>query len=294
MRFNSLLCGHPHWGALYVNKGLYKMNIEESATKLSRNPLGIIALFILLIYGFATLLFGFVGNTFTEAQKWWFVIFLVIFPVLVLFVFAYLVINHHQKLYAPSDYRDEKNFFGYSSPKEQEEKIEKEAKELLENSEPDDNKASSKKQIIQSFAERRDRMEHIENLVFDYYEKKYDYDFDRNVYFNINERKICFDGLSERKGVLNFFEIKYTPNLYFPIPLLSNVILNAINIQNYMLKTGKYPNYKYRLKLIFVVESDELTEKREFSRRIKNMIDTESINISVSVFSVKQLENNLK
>ncbi|MDD7268979.1 MAG: hypothetical protein PUH13_04155 [Treponema sp.] len=45
------------------------MNIEESATKLSRNPLGIIALFILLIYGFATLLFGFVGNTFTEAQK---------------------------------------------------------------------------------------------------------------------------------------------------------------------------------------------------------------------------------
>ena len=172
------------------------MNIEESATKLSRNPLGIIALFILLIYGFATLLFGFVGNTFTEVQKWWFVIFLVIFPVLVLFVFAYLVINHHQKLYAPSDYRDEKNFFGYSSPKEQEEKIEKEAKELLENSEPDDNKASSKKQIIQSFAERRDRMEHIENLVFDYYEKKYDYDFDRNVYFNINERKICFDGLS--------------------------------------------------------------------------------------------------
>ena len=66
------------------------MNIEESATKLSRNPLGIIALFILLIYGFATLLFGFVGNTFTEVQKWWFVIFLVIFPVLVLFVFAYL------------------------------------------------------------------------------------------------------------------------------------------------------------------------------------------------------------
>ena len=39
------------------------------------------------------------------------------------------------------------------------------------------------------------RMEHIENLVFDYYEKKYDYDFDRNVYFNINERKKCFDGL---------------------------------------------------------------------------------------------------
>ena len=61
-----------------------------------------------------------------------------------------------------------------------------------------------------------------------------------------------------------------------------------------MLKTGKYPNYRYRLKLIFVVESDDLTEKREFSRKIKNMIDTEAINISVSVFSVKQLENNLK
>ncbi len=88
------------------------MNIEESATKLSRNPLGIIALFILLIYGFATLLFGLVGDIFSNAQKWWFVVFLVIFPVLVLFVFAYLVINHHQKLYALSDYRDEKIFLG--------------------------------------------------------------------------------------------------------------------------------------------------------------------------------------
>lgn len=59
------------------------MDLNKSATRLSRNPLGIITLFILLIYGFAALLFEFSGNVLEPDQKWWFTIFLVVFPVFV-------------------------------------------------------------------------------------------------------------------------------------------------------------------------------------------------------------------
>ncbi len=82
----------------------------EMATRLTRNPLGIIALFQVLIYGIA----GYVtanldasgSNAVLVILTW----FLVLFPVLVLGVFTYLVVYHHNKLYAPSDFSNEENF----------------------------------------------------------------------------------------------------------------------------------------------------------------------------------------
>ena len=49
----------------------------KTAQKLARNPIGIIALFIVLVYGFATLLLGYSGEKLSEQQRWamiWFVI----------------------------------------------------------------------------------------------------------------------------------------------------------------------------------------------------------------------------
>jgi hypothetical protein len=81
----------------------------DTASKLARNPLGIIALFQVLIYGIA----GFVAsridsaNTLVLVPLVWF---LVVFPLVVIAVFTYLVIWHHNKLYAPADYANEENF----------------------------------------------------------------------------------------------------------------------------------------------------------------------------------------
>jgi CheY-like chemotaxis protein len=81
----------------------------RKAEKLARNPLGIIALFIVLIYGFAAMVITF-GDALTADQKTPLIYFLVGFPVLVLGVFAWLVSRHSGKLFAPSDYRDEENY----------------------------------------------------------------------------------------------------------------------------------------------------------------------------------------
>jgi hypothetical protein len=75
----------------------------ETAKGLSQNPLGIIALFIVLVYGFASLVVGF-GDGLDPASRTPLVWFMVLFPTLVLIVFAWLVSQHYEKLYSPSDY----------------------------------------------------------------------------------------------------------------------------------------------------------------------------------------------
>ncbi|MEJ2621700.1 MAG: hypothetical protein P8163_16015 [Candidatus Thiodiazotropha sp.] len=78
----------------------------DSAKALSKNPLGIIALFIVLIYGFAALLVGSSSQIGAE-ERYPIVWFLVIFPVIVLAVFGWLVSQHYEKLYAPRDYNSD-------------------------------------------------------------------------------------------------------------------------------------------------------------------------------------------
>ena len=73
----------------------------EIANRLARNPLGIIALFILLIYGFATATTVY-GDNLTTSERLPLTWFLVLFPVLVLLLFVHLVIHHSDKLYGPA------------------------------------------------------------------------------------------------------------------------------------------------------------------------------------------------
>jgi hypothetical protein len=82
----------------------------RTAKSLSGSPLGIIALFIVLIYGFAALTLGISAKNLSAGLQIPLVWFLVLFPVVVLGVFAYLVINQHQKLYGPSDFTDQALF----------------------------------------------------------------------------------------------------------------------------------------------------------------------------------------
>lgn len=80
-----------------------------TARGLAKNPLGIIALFLVLVYGLAALVIVF-ASSLSSAERMPLVIFLVIFPILVLGVFLWLVIKHSQKLYAPRDFRNEENW----------------------------------------------------------------------------------------------------------------------------------------------------------------------------------------
>ena len=84
-------------------------SFERIAVELARNPLGIIALFIVLVYGLASMTTAY-ATTLTAAERTLLIYFLVLFPVGVLLVFVYLVTCHIGKLYGPSDFKDENNF----------------------------------------------------------------------------------------------------------------------------------------------------------------------------------------
>lgn len=108
------------------------INFGATAKGLAKNPIGIVALFLVLIYGFAALLLGTSATTLTEAQRWPLVWFLVLFPLMLLGAFVYLVVFHHEKLYSPSEYRDERHFFRKLAPNEQKARLEEEVKQLEE------------------------------------------------------------------------------------------------------------------------------------------------------------------
>ncbi len=78
------------------------------AKSLAGSPLGIIALFLVLVYGLASLVTFSVSLSLLERMP--LILFLVFFPVLVLGVFAWLVSQHNRKLFAPADFKNEDNF----------------------------------------------------------------------------------------------------------------------------------------------------------------------------------------
>lgn len=94
---------------------------SKSAKALSKNPLGIIALFIVLVYGLGSMVVAIGGEKLHAIADHPLTWFLAIFPFIVLLVFAYLVSRHHQKLYGPGDYDKTEQFaqmFGVNAPKE--------------------------------------------------------------------------------------------------------------------------------------------------------------------------------
>lgn len=80
----------------------------DKAKAYINNPLSIIGLFLVLVDGIAS--FVIVNSHLTYSLNLILVLFIALFPILVLITFFRLVTVHHKKLYSPSDYKDEQNF----------------------------------------------------------------------------------------------------------------------------------------------------------------------------------------
>jgi hypothetical protein len=104
-----MVSGARRLNAMESQDGLSEFS--DGAAKLTRNPLGIIALFIWLVYGIAGLVFGLSSSSLQPNEKLPLIWFLVGFPVVVLIAFYRLVAKHHTKLYGPRDFYDKEGFF---------------------------------------------------------------------------------------------------------------------------------------------------------------------------------------
>lgn len=164
-----------------------------------RNPLTLIALFVLLIEVIAAITMT--NNVLTESQRWWFVVFCTVFPVFVFIVFSCIVIWRPKHLYGPKDFKDETLFL--------KDKIEKDIDEVIVMGAESDagSDAGSVREKIRETIARADRVA-IEQL-----EAQYKLHFEREQ--RSKTGLYIFDAVAKEKGQTYRVEVKYCPAPYF-------------------------------------------------------------------------------
>lgn len=249
--------------------------MEGSMKDLVRNPIGIVALFISLIYAFANLLLGATVSSLTEQERYPLILFIVLFPVVVLGVFYRLVSKHHGKLYAPGDYKDDQSFLRTLSAQERQEKLESEVAEAL----PDQNLISaepiSNEQPAQSGKVTRafttdavpsnlsrlyDDIRQTEAAALRHLEKEFGPTEARDI--GIGETGVSFDALLKSREKPVFAEVKIMRSPTSGFALLDKVLYSAVVAEKFM--NGRF---KLILLVVYRFDKEELPKVENMWRR---------------------------
>jgi hypothetical protein len=265
------------------------MDFLKEAKDFVRNPLGIIALFISLIYGFVSLLLSSSAEKLTVAERWPIIIFIVAFPIMVLWTFYKLVTNHHGKLYAPGDFKDDKSFLRTLSPEEQEEKLEKEVNESLGYEEIGSSKVTDmtksaaysprnqaknigNDERLQSLHAFREELKHIETSIIRQIAKELNVEASRNVV--LGETEANFDAyMGATLNKFTFLEVKA-----FRSPSTSMMIFDRLLYQAVL--ADKFLESQFKLIIAIVYFFDDAHLDR-IEKRLRQKIKACPVNIEL-------------
>lgn len=258
------------------------MDFLKGAKDFARNPLGIIALFISLIYGFASLLLDSAAEKLTVAERWPLIFFIVAFPIMVLITFYKLVTKHHGKLYAPGDFKDDKSFLRTLTPEEQEKRLDKEVKESLgDEATPDDQipldstsnagapvNDSSEKNESESRQEEhrrfREELRDVEKAVIKTIASELNAKADENV--GIGGTEAQFDAfLQAPNGKPTFLEVKAIRSLSHGFGMIDRLLYNAVVADKFF-----ESNFKLIIAVVYYFEESQLPRVERFwNRRVE-------------------------
>lgn len=256
------------------------MEFLKGAKDFARNPLGIIALFISLIYGFASLLLDSSAEKITAAERWPLILFVVLFPIMVLVAFYKLVTKHHGKLYAPGDFQDDKSFLRTLSPEEQAVRLEKEVKESLDQvkggqiansieftkqSEPDNDNQAEREKRQEEHRQFRQELEKIEANVIERIAEEYGAKAERNI--GIGGTDANFDAfLPSKEDRFTFVEVKVLRSPGPAMMILDRLLYNAVVADKFF-----DSRFKLILAVVYYFEASELERvERLWRRKLSN------------------------
>lgn len=273
-------------------------NFMKNASNYTKNPLGIIALFISLIYGFACLVLSFTNTGLDKIQKWALIWFIIVFPVIVLGTFVYLVVNHHRKLYGPGDFREDSSFLRTLDIEEQRERIlesvdsnidseikenknefvNESTKQDMNNAEPSASKSSLevRKSAIQI---------HMlaEELVMRQLESEYNTTIKRQVALNYDKTSsLSIDGIIMDKTFTGI-EVKYIKSKYISPHTASSI---QLNVKKFAEITNKYRFKNSSFIVVIVTDEQEEVLIEPLNRRLKGV----DIKTEIRVFKLKELK----
>jgi len=245
------------------------MKIYDNTAKLAKNPLGIIALFILLTYGMTSLIFGVVNSNINECQQWAFVIFIIFFPIIVLCIFYKLVTEHHTKLYGPSDFDNEDNFLklinqGKEIERKKKKEKELEIEEMIEAErekelEIEKNSKAEGKQCVELRKNSQNIMpQYMEAEKLALYKLAKECSAKTLRYVSI-AKDIGFDALLEYGNTLKLVEVKYLRRSIIPFSTFNAVVSRIIATLTMIIDRTKINiNKELIFTLIFVIDSADV------------------------------------
>lgn len=193
----------------------------------AKNPLGIIALFISLIYAMSALLLGASIDRLAHHNQTVLVLFIIIFPFIVLGVFAWLVAHHHKKLYGPGDFRSDEGFQSIQDAPSESlgERLRKEVTQQSVEEEPEKRgevsasasaPSAGKKDVgnvLQSSVGELSRINKAyiaEGLVFQDLQNRYGGSYRRNIYVKTNRGgEFAVDGILQGPNGHIVVEVKF-------------------------------------------------------------------------------------
>jgi hypothetical protein len=252
------------------------MEFLKGAKDFARNPLGIVALFISLIYGFASLLLGASADKLESLERWPLLLFVVFFPFAVLYVFYKLVTEHHGKLYSPGDYKDDDSFLKTLSPEEREKKLEDDAREatgdvFIEKFQNNRN---------ESISNTKERIKLAEKHVIDLLSKELG--IKPNIGIQISPEKYEFDAayINPGKGI-TLLEVKYYAKPRITFKAVQEFVYRAKLAAEYM-----FPETKFILALVLDGDAEKF---QLIADAWAKSLEESGINIELRVISGEEV-----
>lgn len=266
-------------------------DFNQTAQKLSRNPLGIIALFIVLVYGIAALLLGISSDNLQATERLPLIYFLVFFPFIVLIAFYRLVAKHHVKLYAPEDFQDKEGFFRALSPLEQKQKLEEEIRNIEEEIKTDilpSNETKNRKLTVEMESSgilKTSLIRHAyvlaEELAFREIEREFETSVHRQVAVG---RDHGYDGIFMHKGKPIVIEIKYTRHPQHSMMMMRRELDRFAHIDQAM---KPEPSFLY----VVVAEGLNVEQTNREKGRLIKMVEEAKLPVEIRIYNFDELKD---
>lgn len=266
----------------------------EKAKGLTKNPLGIIALFISLIYGFACLVLSTsLKNLEGQAERLPLIWFIIIFPVFILIGFIFLVVNHHEKLYAPSDYKDEANFIKTLDARNQTQRIKNEVDAITKDIEEtlaveDKGKMTEISQRIEQVDKKTIQNKYLiaEDLALRAFEQDKKLMVKRQSRIvSPSNRALEFDGIAFDNKNLYGVDVKFTVHRHLSKTLRDRIAHDLVYYSKAAddLKIGG----DFKFVLIVVTESDN---HLSLERELKTLVDNSDYKFDYVIYGFGELK----
>ncbi len=255
-----------------------------------KNPLGIIALFITLCEAFATIVLTVPNPELTNAQRWLLLVFVVVFPFVVLRTFKRILKEDYAKFFAPDEFGDNISMF-FQKKVSEKEKVEVEKKieenikvEQISNDGGVSNSEGGKVINLTDFYLKPDYFRTApKQLIIDNIISKIEEDFCINYQKDYKFKGICLDGvaveMSQNRKCFNVIDVVLSSRL--------DSILTHINRLLFYFK-----DHKVELNICFLVEDHAEIFEKIYQKYVEDKYPYDIIYIWG--YNRKDVEGNLK